>query len=107
MQKFLYVDGRGESLAKAENQLSKNWPPARFKFWAYKKPCSISQDCSDAKEKFVTAEVNVKSLQVEKDLIKEANARIMQENESLLNQQRSQSVLLSNLQTIQVHRMST
>ena len=64
---------------------------------------SSLQDCSEAKEKCVTAEVNVKSLQVEKDLIKEANARIMQENESLLNQQRSQSVLLSNLQTIQVN----
>ena len=54
------------------------------------------------REKLITAEVSLKSLSTEKYLIQEAEKRLMQENQSLLDQQRSQNVLLANLQTIQV-----
>ena len=51
----------------------------------------------------VSTEVIIKSLETEKNLIKEAEKRLMQENQSLLEQQRSQNILLTNLQTIQVY----
>lgn len=41
-------------------------------------------------------------MKTEKNLVKEAEKRLMQENQSLLDQQRSQNVLLTNLQTFQV-----
>ena len=50
----------------------------------------------------MSTEVVIKSLETEKNLVKEAEKRLMQENQSLLEQQRSQNVLLTNLQTIQV-----
>ena len=50
----------------------------------------------------MTSEVSVKALVTEKNLVKEAEKRLMQENQSLLDQQRSQNVLLTNLQSIQV-----
>ncbi|XP_057291201.1 nucleoprotein TPR-like isoform X3 [Hydractinia symbiolongicarpus] len=59
------------------------------------------QEYSEAKEKLIAAEVNAKSMKTEKNLVKEAEKRLMQENQSLLDQQRSQNVLLTNLQTIQ------
>ena len=46
----------------------------------------------------------MKALATEKNLVKEAEKRLMQENQSLLDQQRSQNVLLTNLQSIQVRR---
>lgn len=46
----------------------------------------------------------MKALATEKNLVKEAEKRLMQENQSLLDQQRSQNVLLTNLQSIQVKR---
>jgi len=54
------------------------------------------------KDKMVSTEVIIKSLETEKNLVKEAEKRLMQENQSLLGQQRSQNILLTNLQTIQV-----
>ena len=47
----------------------------------------------------------MKALATEKNLVKEAEKRLMQENQSLLDQQRSQNVLLTNLQSIQVKRI--
>ena len=58
-------------------------------------------DYTSVREKLLTAEVSVKALETEKHLIKEGEKRLMQENQSLLDQQRSQNVLLTNLQTIQ------
>ena len=60
------------------------------------------QDYSETKEKLVASEVSTKALATEKNLVKEAEKRLMQENQSLLDQQRSQNVLLTNLQSIQV-----
>lgn len=60
------------------------------------------QDYSETKEKLVASEVSAKALATEKNLVKEAEKRLMQENQSLLDQQRSQNVLLTNLQSIQV-----
>lgn len=59
------------------------------------------QDYSELKEKYVSTEIVIKSLETEKTLVREAEKRLMQENQSLLEQQRSQNVLLTNLQTIQ------
>ena len=38
----------------------------------------------------------------EKNIIKQAETRLMEENKSLINQQKGQNTLLSNLQSIQV-----
>ena len=56
---------------------------------------------SDMREKLLAAEVKVKSSETEKHLIKEGEKRLLQENQSLLDQQRSQNVLLTNLQSVQ------
>ncbi|XP_065676170.1 nucleoprotein TPR-like isoform X2 [Hydra vulgaris] len=62
---------------------------------------SAKQSYHEMREKLITCEVSLKSLSTEKYLIQEAEKRLMQENQSLLDQHRSQSVLLANLQTIQ------
>lgn len=38
----------------------------------------------------------------EKNILKQAETRLMEENKSLVNQQKGQNTLLTNLQTIQV-----
>ena len=38
----------------------------------------------------------------EKNIVKQAEARLIEENKSLINQQKGQNALLTNLQTIQV-----
>ena len=42
------------------------------------------------------------NLKAEKALMKESEVRLMQENKSLLEHQKSQNVLVTNLQTLQV-----
>ena len=42
------------------------------------------------------------NLKAEKALMKESEVRVMQENKSLLEHQKSQNVLVTNLQTLQV-----
>lgn len=42
------------------------------------------------------------NLKAEKSLMKESEVRLMQENKSLLEHQKSQNVLVTNLQTLQV-----
>lgn len=42
------------------------------------------------------------NLKAEKALMKESEVRLMQENKSLLEHQKSQNVLITNLQTLQV-----
>jgi len=59
------------------------------------------EDYVSTKEKFVGLEVSVKALETEKNLVKDAEKRLMQENQAMLDQQRSQNVLLTNLQSIQ------
>ena len=51
---------------------------------------------------FGLPQVKLKSSITEKDLVKGTEQRLMQENKTLIEQQRSQTVLLTNLQTIQV-----
>ena len=50
-------------------------------------------------------QVNLKSSVTEKNLMKGTEQRLMQENKTLIEQQRSQNVLLTNLQTIQVYHI--
>lgn len=46
---------------------------------------------------------HIESLRKERDMLKLVESRLTQEKETILSQQQSQNVLLSNLQTIQVH----
>ncbi len=62
----------------------------------------LSQDLSAAQERCTKAEVSVENLRAERDLLKGVEVRLNQEKESLIREQRSQSLLLTNMQTIQV-----
>ena len=42
------------------------------------------------------------NMQQERDILKQAETRLMEENKSLINQQKGQNALITNLQTIQV-----
>ena len=48
------------------------------------------------------SQVTYENMKSERDMMKEGETRLLQENKSLLEQQRSQNVLLTNLQTMQV-----
>ncbi|XP_030061272.1 nucleoprotein TPR isoform X2 [Microcaecilia unicolor] len=63
---------------------------------------TITQDLRAANEKLAVAEVRAENLKKEKDILKMAEARLNQERESLLAEQRGQNLLLTNLQAIQV-----
>ena len=47
-------------------------------------------------------QVACENLKAEKAMMKESEVRLMQENKSLLEHQKSQNVLVTNLQTLQV-----
>ena len=47
-------------------------------------------------------QIMYENMQLERNILKEAEIRLMEENKSLINQQKGQSSLLTNLQTIQV-----
>ena len=47
-------------------------------------------------------QVTCENLKAEKGMMKESEVRLMQENKSLLEHQKSQNVLVVNLQTLQV-----
>mgnify|MGYP000005311506 CR=1 FL=1 len=47
-------------------------------------------------------QVTCENLKAEKAMMKESEVRLMQENKSLLEHQKSQNVLVTNLQTLQV-----
>eukprot|EP00794_Sanderia_malayensis_P010976 gene10976-12139_t len=68
---------------------------------AQKEAVFYKQELELANDKRINAEVSVKSLAAEKRLIKETEQRLMQENKTLVEHQRSRNVLLTNLQTIQ------
>nr|XP_033817183.1 nucleoprotein TPR isoform X1 [Geotrypetes seraphini] len=63
---------------------------------------TLTQDLRAANEKLAVAEVRAENLKKEKDILKMAEARLNQERESLLAEQRGQNLLLTNLQSIQV-----
>lgn len=50
----------------------------------------------------IKSQVTCENLKAEKALMKESEVRLMQENKSLLEHQKSQNVLVTNLQTLQV-----
>ena len=50
----------------------------------------------------IKSQVMCENLKAEKALMKESEVRLMQENKSLLEHQKSQNVLVTNLQTLQV-----
>lgn len=49
------------------------------------------------------SKVRAENLKKEKDILKMAEVRLTQQRESLLAEQRGQNLLLTNLQSIQVH----
>ncbi|KAM8929908.1 nucleoprotein TPR isoform 2-T2 [Pelodytes ibericus] len=63
---------------------------------------TMTQDLRAVNEKLAVAEVRAENLKREKELFKMAEARLSQERESLIAEQRGQNLLLTNLQTIQV-----
>lgn len=54
-----------------------------------------------AQEMVTRLQVQCQNLRLEKDLLKSAEARLLQEKENLLREQGSQNILLTSLQTIQ------
>ncbi|CAH3021550.1 unnamed protein product [Porites evermanni] len=62
---------------------------------------STSQELTSIKEKCNKMEVICENLKAEKALMKESEVRLMQENKSLLEHQKSQNALVTNLQTLQ------
>ncbi|XP_072536890.1 translocated promoter region b, nuclear basket protein isoform X2 [Salminus brasiliensis] len=62
---------------------------------------TLTQDLRAANEKLALAESRVESLRKERDMLKMVESRLSQEKESILSQQRSQNLLLTNLKSIQ------
>ncbi|XP_046905447.1 translocated promoter region b, nuclear basket protein isoform X1 [Hypomesus transpacificus] len=62
---------------------------------------SLTQDLRAAQEKLTMAEGCAENLRRERDQLKLVEAKMTQEKEAMQSQQRSQTLLLSNLQTIQ------
>ncbi|KAM9832571.1 translocated promoter region b, nuclear basket protein [Neosynchiropus ocellatus] len=62
---------------------------------------TLNQDLQAAKEKLTMAEGRAESLRKERDMLKLIESQLNQEKDSILSHQKSQSMLLSNLQTIQ------
>ncbi|XP_034557497.1 translocated promoter region b, nuclear basket protein isoform X3 [Notolabrus celidotus] len=62
---------------------------------------TLTEDLRAAKEKLSMAEGRTESLRKERDMLKLEESRLNQEKESILSQQQTQNLLLTNLQTIQ------
>ncbi|XP_036437175.1 translocated promoter region b, nuclear basket protein isoform X2 [Colossoma macropomum] len=62
---------------------------------------TLTQDLRAANEKLAMADSQVESLRKERDMLKVVESRLTQEKESILSQQRSQNLLLTNLKSIQ------
>ncbi|XP_036058652.1 LOW QUALITY PROTEIN: nucleoprotein TPR [Onychomys torridus] len=62
---------------------------------------TMTQDLRGASEKLAVAEVRAENLKKEKEMLKLSEVRLSQQRESLLAEQRGQTLLLTNLQTIQ------
>ncbi|XP_053710711.1 translocated promoter region b, nuclear basket protein isoform X2 [Synchiropus splendidus] len=62
---------------------------------------TLNQDLQTAKEKLTMTEGRAESLRKERDMLKLIESQLNQEKDSILSHQKSQSMLLSNLQAIQ------
>ncbi|CAH1255215.1 TPR [Branchiostoma lanceolatum] len=62
---------------------------------------TLTQDQMATKERLAQLEVQKKNLAVERDMLKTAEAQLSRENESLRREQKSQTILSTNLQMIQ------
>ncbi|XP_048338451.1 nucleoprotein TPR isoform X1 [Sphaerodactylus townsendi] len=63
---------------------------------------TMTQELRGANEKLAVAEVRAENLKKEKDILKMAEVRLTQQKETLTAERRGQSMLLTNLQSIQV-----
>ncbi|XP_056148478.1 nucleoprotein TPR-like [Lampris incognitus] len=63
---------------------------------------TMSQDLRQANEKLALEEVRVENLTKERDILKQAENRLSQEKEAIMAEQRNQTLLLTNLKTIQL-----
>ncbi|XP_028258741.1 translocated promoter region b, nuclear basket protein [Parambassis ranga] len=61
----------------------------------------LNEDLKAAKEKLAMAEGRAENLRKERDMLKLVESRLNQEKESILSQQQSQNLLLTNLQAFQ------
>ncbi|XP_008293744.1 translocated promoter region b, nuclear basket protein [Stegastes partitus] len=62
---------------------------------------TLNEDLKAAKEKLTMAEGRAENLRKERDMLKLVESRLNQEKETILSQQQSQNLLLTNLQAIQ------
>ncbi|KAM9848441.1 translocated promoter region b, nuclear basket protein [Aulostomus maculatus] len=62
---------------------------------------TLNEDLRAAKEKLSMAEGRVESIRQERDMLKLVESKLTQEKETILSQQQSQNLLLTNLQNIQ------
>ncbi|XP_060890166.1 translocated promoter region b, nuclear basket protein isoform X4 [Labrus mixtus] len=62
---------------------------------------TMKEDLKAAKERLSMAEGRAENLRKERDMLKLVESRLNQEKESILSQQQTQNLLLTNLQTIQ------
>ncbi|XP_066517838.1 nucleoprotein TPR [Hoplias malabaricus] len=63
---------------------------------------TMTQDLREVNEKLAVAEVRSENLRKERDILKQAESRLIQEKESILTEQRGQNLLLTNLKSIQL-----
>uniref|UniRef100_A0A673GXI1 Nucleoprotein TPR n=1 Tax=Sinocyclocheilus rhinocerous TaxID=307959 RepID=A0A673GXI1_9TELE len=63
---------------------------------------TMTQDLREANEKLAMAELRVENIRKERDILKQVENRLTQERKSILTEQRGQSLLLTNLKSIQV-----
>ncbi|XP_037537934.1 nucleoprotein TPR [Nematolebias whitei] len=63
---------------------------------------TMSQDLRQTNEKLALEEVRVENLTKERDMLRRAESRLSQEREAVLIEQHNQSLLLTNLKTIQL-----
>uniref|UniRef100_A0A8C1ZSY5 Nucleoprotein TPR n=1 Tax=Cyprinus carpio TaxID=7962 RepID=A0A8C1ZSY5_CYPCA len=63
---------------------------------------TMTQDLREANEKLAMAELRLENIRKEKDILKQVENRLAQEKESILTEQRGQSLLLTNLKSIQL-----
>uniref|UniRef100_A0A3P9KSI2 Nucleoprotein TPR n=1 Tax=Oryzias latipes TaxID=8090 RepID=A0A3P9KSI2_ORYLA len=62
---------------------------------------TLQEDLKTAREKLAMAQAHAENLRKERDMLKLLESRLTQEKETILNQQQSQNLLLTNLQSIQ------
>uniref|UniRef100_A0A8C2D310 Nucleoprotein TPR n=1 Tax=Cyprinus carpio TaxID=7962 RepID=A0A8C2D310_CYPCA len=63
---------------------------------------TMTQDLREANEKLTMAELRVENIRKEKDILKQVENRLTQERESIRTEHRGQSLLLTNLKSIQL-----